>query len=230
LHRLIGMIRTPRATLTAAAGHRRWLDLALLILAISAACSAGFLMTRVGQLAALDQQVRQLESFGATVGDVTYEELRRVVPYRPLISAALIFIGWPILWLLIARILWWVGNRAAAEARSQPTFAEVLTVVVHASAIFAVRAVVSAPINYARESLGGATSLGLVMPAFGESTFPARLAGAVDMFVVWWVVLVAIGLSILYRTRTLSVARWLFSAYVSGAAALALTQALRGGM
>jgi hypothetical protein len=56
-------------------------------------------VTRVGQLAALDQQVRQLESFGAPVGDVTYESLRRMVPYRPLISAAVIFIGWPIVWL-----------------------------------------------------------------------------------------------------------------------------------
>src|SRR4030095_10595406 len=101
------MVRKPRATLSAAVGHRRWLDLALLILVVSAACSTGFLMTRVGPLAALDQQVRQvarLESCGARVGDVTYEELRRVVPYRPLISAAIIFIGWPILWLLIARI------------------------------------------------------------------------------------------------------------------------------
>jgi hypothetical protein len=51
-----------------------------------------------------------------------------------------------------------------------------------------------------------------------------------DVFVVWWVVLIAIGLSILYRTRTLSVARWLFGAYVGGAAVLALTQTLRGGM
>ena len=35
-------------------------------------------MTRVGQLAALDQQVRQLESFGAiVVTDETYAELRR---------------------------------------------------------------------------------------------------------------------------------------------------------
>ena len=70
----------------------------------------------------------------------------------------------------------------------------------------------------------------MVMPAFGESTFPARLIGAVDVFVVWWVVLIAIGLGILYRTRTLSVARWLFGAYVGGAAVLAFTQAFRGGM
>jgi hypothetical protein len=106
----------------------------------------------------------------------------------------------------------------------------VLTVVVHASAIFAVRALVAAPVNYARESLGGATSLAMVMPAFGESTFFARLAGAVDVFVVWRLVLVALGLSLLYQTRTLPIARWLFGAYAGGAAALALTQALRGGI
>ena len=55
----------------------------------------------------------------------------------------------------------------------------------------------------------------MVMPAFGESTFPARLLGAVDIFVVWWVVLVAMGLSILYQTRTLPIARWLFGAYAA---------------
>ena len=58
------MVRSPRATLTSAVAHPRSLDLAILIVVISAVCSAGFLMTRVGQLAALDQQVRQLESFG----------------------------------------------------------------------------------------------------------------------------------------------------------------------
>ena len=101
----------------------------------------------------------------------------------------------------------------------------------HASAIFA-RACDrrSARVNYARESLGGATSLSVVMPSFSESTFPARLLGAIDIFVLWWVVLVAMGLSILYQTRTLPIARWLFGAYAAGAVALALTQALRGGI
>jgi hypothetical protein len=228
LRRLTGMLRSPRATLKDAVQHPRSLGLGLLIVAISAACSAGFLMTRVGQLAALDQQVRQLESFGAVIGDDTYEDLRRLVPYRPLISAAFIVVGWPVLWVLTAQVLRWSGNRAVEGARA--TFAQVLAVVVHASSVLALRAVVAAPINYARESLGGATSLSVVMPAFGESTFPARLLGALDIFVLWWVVLVAMGLSILYQTRTLTVARWLFGAYACGAAALALTQALRGGI
>jgi hypothetical protein len=233
------MVRSPRATLTAVVRMPRSLDLAAVILVIAAACSSGFLMTRVGQLAALDQQVRQLESFGVEVTDETYETLRSVVPYRPVVAAAVIGIGWPILWLVIARVAWWFGDRVADDlprrsgeppARSRVTFPQVLAVVVHASAILAVREMVAAPINYARESLGGATSLSLIMPAFGESTFPARLFGAVDIFIVWWVVLIALGLSILYQTRTLPIARWLFGAYAGGAAALALTQALRGGV
>jgi len=65
---------------------------------------------------------------------------------------------------------------------------------------------------------------------FGETTFAARLVGAVDLFLVWWMVLVAMGVSLLYRVRTLPIARWLLGAYAAGAAALALTQALRGGV
>jgi hypothetical protein len=221
------MVRSPRATLTSAVANPRTLDLALLTIAIAATCSVGFLLTRVGQLAALDQQVRQLESFGTIITDQRYAELRRLVPYRPAISAAMIVLGWPILWVVLAAVLQTLGNRTG---NGHATFAQVLTVVVHASSIFAVRALVAEPINYARESIGGATSLGMILPSFGESTFPARLLGAIDVFVLWWVVLVALGLSILYRTRTLPIARWLFGAYAAGAAAIALTQALRGGV
>jgi hypothetical protein len=221
------MIRSPRETLTAAVAQPRSLALAVLIVVIAAACSAGFLVTRVGQLAALDQQVRQLESFGVYITDERYEALKQLLPYRPAIAAILILVGWPLLWLFAAKIVHAIGNRLG---RPHVSFAQVLTVIVHASAVLAARAVVSAPINYARESLGGATSVSMIAPALGESTFAARLLGAVDVFIVWWVVLVAMGFGILYRTRTLPIARWLFGAYVAAAVAVAVTQALRGGI
>jgi len=223
------MVRAPRATLTSAIAHPRSLDLAVLVIAISAVCSVGFLLTRVGQLAALDQQVRQLESFGAVVDDDLYASLRGLAPYRPALSAATIAIGWPVVWLAGAGILRAIGNRYARRL-PHPSFAQVLTVLVHASAIFAVRELVATPIDYVRESLGGATSLSLVMPAFSESSFPARLLGALDFFVLWWVVLLALGLSILYGARTMPIARWLFGAYAAAAVVLALAQALRGGV
>jgi hypothetical protein len=183
-------------------------------------------MTDVGQLAALDQQVRQLESLGATIDDDTYAQLRGWVPYRPAISAAIIVIGWPLSWVAGAAIVKAIGNRFGRRE----TFARVLAVVVHASVVFALQSVIAAPVNYARESLGGATTLSVIMPAFGESTFPARLLGALDIFMLWWVALVATGLGMLYGTRALPIARWLFGVYGAGAVVLALTQALRGGV
>src|SRR5688500_4608048 len=111
------MVRSPRATLAGAVRNPRSLDLGVLIVAISAACSAGFLMTRVGRLAALDQQVRQLESFGVAITDGTYEQMRSAVVYRPLVSAALIIIGWPILWVAVARILHALCDRAMGLPR-----------------------------------------------------------------------------------------------------------------
>ena len=62
------------------------------------------------------------------------------------------------------------------------------------------------------------------------SSFPARLVGALDFFVLWWVVLLALGLGILYGARTLPIARWLFGTYAAAAVVLALAQALRGGV
>lgn len=219
------MVRSPRATLAQAIAAPRSLALGALIVAIAAACSTGFLMTRVGRLAVLDQQVRQLESFGVVITDQRYEELRRLVPYRPVISAAIIVIGWPCGWVALAAVL-----QRTVAARHRIPFAQVLTVVVHASAVLALRSVVATPIDYGRETLGGATSLAMVVPAFAESSFPARLAGAVDLFVVWWMVLIAMGLGLLFESRALPIARWLFGAYAAGAAALALTQTLRGGI
>lgn len=220
------MVRSPYVTLSGVLSRPRWLDLAALIILISVVCRVGFLMTGVGRLAALDQEVRQLESIGTVVTDETYADLRRWQPYRPALSAAAVVIGWPLLWFCVAAMLKAIGNRGVRQA----TFAQVLAVLVHASSIFALRAIVATPLDYARESLGGSTTLGVLVPGLGDSTFAARLLGAVDMFALWWVVLVAMGLGMLYQTRTLPIARWLLGAYATGAAALALTQALRGGI
>jgi hypothetical protein len=220
------MVRSPGATLERAIQQPRSFGLAVLIVAISAVCTAGYLSTRVGELAGLDQQVRQLEAFGVEVTESGYAQLRVWAPYRAAASAAVILGGWPLAWMTLAWIIKRLGNRLDATA----SYAQVLTIVVHASAILAVRSLVALPINYARESIGGATSLSTVMPAFGESTFPARLLGALDVFLLWWVALMAIGLGKLYGRPTIRIARWLLGAYAVWAIAIALAQALRGGI
>jgi hypothetical protein len=221
------MVRSPRVTMGAAIARPRSLDLAILIVTISTVCSVSFLVTRVGHLASLDQQVRQLESLGIVVDDQLYARLRDWERYRPLVSALGFIVGWPALWICGAAFVKAIGG---GTGRAQATFAQVLTVLVHASSVLALGAVVALPIDYLRESLGGATSLATMVPGLADTSFVGRLFGAIDVFALWWVALAALGLGRLYQRRTMTIARWLAGAYATGAAALALTQSLRGGV
>jgi len=231
MRRLIGVVRSPRRTLAAAISQPRSLDLAVLIVLISTACSLGFLATRVGRLAALDQQVRQLESLGTVVDDQLYAQVRQWQRYRPVLNAVGILVGWPIGWAVIAAFIRSIGRRRNRDGSAvSPTFAQVFTVLVHASSVLAVRSVVALPLNYAKESLGGNTSLAALVPGIGVSSFVARLFGAADVFVLWWLLLAAFGIAMLYQVRTFSIVRWFVGAYAAGAAALALAQTLRGGV
>src|SRR3984893_7547976 len=110
------MVRSPRTTLAGVIASPRSLDLAILIVAVSVACSVTFLMTRVGRLAALDQQVRQLESVGTIVTDTLYAKLRGWERYRPLLSAVGIAVGWPVAWACTAGLLCAIGNRGRPVA------------------------------------------------------------------------------------------------------------------
>ena len=109
------------------------------------------------------------------------------------------------------------------------SFSQVLAVVAHASVILAIRFLVSAPVSYAREATGGATSLGLWFPALDASSFAGRFVGALDVFVLWWVVLLAVGVGVLYGRQSRSLAATFLGVYAGVALLLAVTMTALGG-
>ena len=70
------------------------------------------------------------------------------------------------------------------------------------------------PLDYARASLSSPTNLGVFMPFLDENTFFARLIGAIDLFLIWWLVNLAIGLGVLYKRRTGPIATGFLSVYL----------------
>jgi hypothetical protein len=60
-----------------------------------------------------------------------------------------------------------------------------------------------------------------------DTSFLARLAGMVDLFLVWWVVVLAIGFGVLYKRRTGPIAVAFFILYALIAVAIAAIQAAR---
>ena len=83
--------------------------------------------------------------------------------------------------------------------------------------------------DYLRETLSSPTNLAVFLPFLDENSFPARLLGSIDLFVIWWSISLAIGLGVLYRKRTGPIATTLLVIYVTiGLVIAAVKTALAG--
>jgi hypothetical protein len=210
--RLVGMYFAPRATYADVVARPRILGMLAVILAVIVGATFVFLSTDLGQQASLDNQVRQMESFGRTVSDAQYQQMERMAPYSRYFAAAFQLILTPTMALVVAGIAFAVFN---AGFGGDATFKQVYAVVVHSGAILIAQAFFSLPLAYARESLSGTTNLAVFFPFLDENTFAARALGSIDLFLVWWAVVFAIGLGVLYRKRTAPIATTLLVIYVA---------------
>jgi Yip1 domain len=225
--RLAGVIFSPRATYADVAARPRIFGMLALVLAIIVSATFAFLSTEVGQQASLDNQVRQMESFGRTVTDAQYAQMERMAPFARYFAAGFQLVFTPILALLVAGVAFAVFNAALG---GDALFRQVYAVVVHSGAILVVQALFGLPLAYARESLAGTTNLAVFFPFLDEATFAARALGAVDLVLVWWLVSLAIGLGVLYRRRTQPIATTLLVVYVAIGLTIAAVKTATSGV
>ena len=184
------------------------------------------LSTPIGQQASLDQQVTQIEGFGQTVDDAMYEQLKGRMKYTAAISAVAILVASPVITVVFAAVLFGVFSGALGGHAS---FRQVFAVLAHTSVVSLLQAVFVTPLNYVRESLSSATSLGVFLPMLAEGSFLANVLGAIDLFVLWSLTLTAIGLAVLYRRRSTPIFISLAAAYVVIALGIAAVKAALGG-
>jgi uncharacterized membrane protein len=210
LARFIGIITSPRDTFQAVVAHPKWFGMLALATVIIAAGVALPMTTEAGKAAALEQQVRQMESFGFEVSDQQYEGMRRGMAIAPYTTGASILVFSPIVTVIIAAILFAVFN---AMMGGDASFKQLFAVLVHASVISAVQQLFTGPLNFFRGSMQSATNLAVLLPMIDEKSFLGRLLAMVDFFLIWWVVVLAIGLGVLYRRRTQPIAVGLFVVY-----------------
>ena len=226
LTRFVGIITSPKATYEGVVAHPRWFGMLLLTTLIVMVCSAGPMFTEWGRQAALDQQVQVMESFGANVTDEMYANLERRMSIAPYTTAGGILFGTVVMLLLVSGVLYAIFNAAMG---GNATFKQLVTVVVHAGVISALAQLFAAPLNYARGSMSSATNLAVLLPMLDENSFVAQFLGMIDLFMVWYVLVLAIGLAVLYRRRTQPIAISLFALYGVIAIVVALVKVSFGG-
>lgn len=197
--RAIGVILSPKATFEKIIAHPKVFGAALAIGLLGALIVGGFMMTQIGQSAWLDQAVSSNERMGRTVSDQQYAAMEKMAPYAGYFAAAYMLLGLPIMLLVLTGVLFAVFN---AVLGGTATFKQVYATVVHSAFVWVVGWIFVMPLNYARESMSSPTNLSVLVPMLDENAFITRLLGSVDLFMVWWTVVLAIGMAVLYRRRT----------------------------
>jgi hypothetical protein len=226
LARFIGVLTSPRDTFASVAASPKWFGMIALTAVIVAIFTALPMTTEAGRQAAIDQQVTQMQSFGVTVSDQMYEQLEKRSGTMPYTTAVSVLVVTPIFGLIVAGILFAIFNAAMG---GEATFKQVFAILVHAGVISAVSAAFSGVVNYFRGSMGSVANLGALLPMLSEKSFAGLLLGMVDVFLIWYVVVLAIGLAVLYRRRTQPIAISLLSVYAVIAIVVALIKSRVGG-
>jgi hypothetical protein len=224
--RFAGVITSPKATFEAVAAHPRWFGMLAVVTLVVAVGVSLPMTTQAGRQSALDTQVRQMENFGVQVSDDMYAQMSRRMWIAPYQTFASILIVSPIITVIIAGILFGLFT---AIVGGQATFKQLFSVYVHSTVISALAQFFMGPLNYFRGSTSSATNLAVMLPMIDENSFVGRLLGMVDLFVIWWLVALAIGLAVLYRRRTQPIAITLLGVYVVIIVCVAAVMSALGG-
>lgn len=225
MHRVTGVLVHPRATMAEVVRHPAFITTWVVVLLAGTVCGGLLLSTPVGQQALVDERVRVTEALGRRVDDAEYARLQTDPPLAVyLTSGGRLLLTPPVTLLVAAGLL--VLARIDGAALS---FTAALAIAVHASVVLALQQIVATPLHYVAESLTSPTNVAGVLRLFDDGTWPARLFGTIDVFGLWWIWLLSVGLA----AATTKPARryfWrLMAVYVGVAAIVAAVFAVLGG-
>lgn len=223
--RIVGVLTSPGDTFRSVAAHPAWFGVLAVQLTVTALAFALFFSTDVGKAAYVDQAVSNIESFGGTVNDEIYDGIRRQAEFARYIQPASMFVFGPIVVALVAGLLY----GAFAVLGGEATYKQVLAVVSHAGIVTTLQPLLTLPLNYQRQTMSSATNLSVFLPMLEEGSFLASLLGVVDLFYIWYAVVLAIGLAVVYRRRTTPIAIGLLAVLVLIGVAIATVKVALGG-
>jgi hypothetical protein len=226
LSRIIGIVLSPRDTFANVAAHPKVFGVLAFITLMGCITIGGFLLTDVGQQAWLDQQVSQSQDWGRDVSDEQYAQMEKIAPIVGYITIGVMLFAVPLLTLITAGILFAVFNAAMGGRAS---FKQLFAVVAHAGVISALGWIFVMPLNYLRETMSSPTNLAALAPGLDEGSFIVHLLGTVDLFLIWWVVVLGIGLAVLYRRRTQPIVVSLLVVYAVIGLIIAVAKSAMGG-
>jgi hypothetical protein len=224
MHRVTGVLVHPRATMAEVVRHPAFTTTWVVVLLALALCGGLLLSTPVGRQALVDERVRVTEAVGRRVDDAHYARLQADPPLSVYLTSGGRLLLTPPVTILVAVGLLILARRDGATV----PFVTALAITVHATVVLAVQQIVATPLHYVQESLTSPTNVAGVLRLFDEGTWPARLFGTIDVFGLWWMWLLSVGLAAATARPARRYLWRLLAVYVGVAAIVAAVFAVLG--
>ena len=224
MRRVTGVLLHPRATMAEVVRHPAFITTWVVVLLVVAVCAGLLLSTPTGQQALVDERVRLTEAMGGRVDDATYARLQNDPPVSIYLTSGGRLLLTPPVTIAVALGVMALARRDGAAV----TFVTALAIAVHATVVLALQQVIATPLNYAYESLTNPTNLAGLLRMFDEGSWPARLFGAIDLFGLWWMWVLAVGLAAATGKPARQYIWKVLAVYVGVAAAVAAVFAVLG--
>jgi hypothetical protein len=224
--RLTGAIFSPRPTFESVSAHPVWVDVLAVTLVFTALAWFAFLSTDTGQQAFTDQQFQQLEAWGQTITPAVEQRVHAQTPMMRWFYPIATLVAGPLIVAAIAGVLYGVF---AAVLGGGATYKQTLGVVAHAGVVSTLGFLGTMALNYVRGTMSSATNLGVFVQMLPEDSFVVRFLGMIDLVWVWYFIILAIGLGVLYRRKTSTIAMGFFAVYLVVALGIAGARSALGG-
>lgn len=223
--RIAGVVFQPRRTFDGVVADPRWRGVLLTSTLVAVLVSATVMSTAVGRQALVDEWERTAAAVGHEVDDAGYQQLETLSQYGAFYAATGAVVSGPVAAVIMAALL---HARFGRTGRARRPFTAALAITAHAGVILSLRQVIAAGLTYGRETTATALSIGSAFPGLDASSPLARALGFIDVFVLWWVLLLAIGAARLYQRRTRSMALAFMGVYLALAVLTAAAFAVAG--
>ena len=191
MRRVMGVLVRPRATMSEVVRHPSFIATWVVVLLVVITCGALLLSTPIGQQALVDERVRVTEAMGGRVDDAAYARLRNDPPVSIYLTSGGRLLLTPPITIAVAAGLMMLARLDGARV----TFVTALAIAVHATVVLALQQVIATPVHYLYESLTSPSNVAGLLRVFEEGSLPARLFGTIDVFGLWWMWLLALGIA-----------------------------------
>jgi len=189
--RIIGIFVSPAETMRDIVARPSWL-LPLLLVTVVSATGTYFLKDVIVQ-----QEIEKMDK-----KNMTEEQRKQAMPFMDMmgiIAPVMTLVFTPVMFLIFAGIGMFVGNVILG---GETKFSTLFAVTCWSGMITVLSYLINIPVMANRETMESATSLGSFFAAEENKTFFHHFLGQIDLFALWWVVVLGFGVAAAYKFST----------------------------